>query len=111
MSYQNDTEGLYGSAQAREQMLQMRICTVLSRINADKRNLKQMIAAQCAGADGQQAIKAAAAAAKAGADKTKGMKASKGRSSYVPEEVLANVPDPGAQGCAIWIQAIADISL
>ncbi len=63
----------------------------------------------CTGASGQEVIKAAAAAARTGADKTRNMKASKGRSSYVPEDVLRSVPDPGAQGCAIWMQAIADV--
>ena len=61
-----------------------------------------------AGGAGINCLAAAAAAAKSGADGTKGMKASKGRSSYVPEDVLALVPDPGAQGVAIWLQAIAD---
>ena len=60
-----------------------------------------------AGGSGKQVIEAAAAAARVGADDTKNMKASKGRSSYVPEDVLASVPDPGAQGCAIWLQAVA----
>ncbi|KAK9836762.1 hypothetical protein WJX74_007596 [Apatococcus lobatus] len=60
------------------------------------------------GEDDNQCLAAAAAAAKSGADGTKGMKAKKGRSSYVPEGVLASVPDPGAQGVAIWLQAIAE---
>ena len=61
-----------------------------------------------AGGAGSKCLAAAAAAAKSGADGTKGMKARKGRSSYVPEDVLASVPDPGAQAVAIWLQAIAD---
>lgn len=51
--------------------------------------------------------RAAAAAARQGAEATKSMPAMAGRSSYVPEEVLSSVPDPGASAAAIWIQAAA----
>ncbi|CAD7699261.1 unnamed protein product [Ostreobium quekettii] len=47
-------------------------------------------------------------AARAGADATTTMKALAGRSSYVPEDVLQSVPDPGAQAVAIWLKAIYD---
>lgn len=52
------------------------------------------------------AAKAAEAAA-AGAESTKGMKASAGRASYVPAEVMASVPDPGATAVTVWLQAVA----
>lgn len=66
------------------------------------------LAVLSAGDDGSRCLAAAAAAAKSGADDTTGMKARKGRSSYVPEDVLSSVPDPGAQGVAIWLQAVAE---
>ena len=50
---------------------------------------------------------AAAEAAQKGADKTKGMLAAAGRSAYVPQEELKNTPDPGAQGVAVWLAAVA----
>lgn len=45
-------------------------------------------------------LKAAARAAKAGAERTKGMKASLGRTVYVGGEAWKEVPDPGAYGLA-----------
>lgn len=42
-----------------------------------------------------------------GAQSTKGMAASAGRSSYVPAQVLKMVPDPGALGVAYVFRAIA----
>jgi dihydroxyacetone kinase len=30
-----------------------------------------------------------------------------GRSSYVPEAVLRDVPDPGARAVALWLGAVA----
>lgn len=36
------------------------------------------------------------------------MEAAAGRSSYVPAEVLHNVPDPGAVAVATWLQAMAE---
>jgi dihydroxyacetone kinase len=36
------------------------------------------------------------------------MAAGAGRSSYVPEHVLASVADPGATATATWIAAVAD---
>eukprot|EP00967_Tisochrysis_lutea_P156147 scaffold314050_cov19-Tisochrysis_lutea.AAC.1 len=56
----------------------------------------------CAGeTNGAAAADAAAAAAERGAEATKGMKAAAGRSSYVPAEVLASVPDPGSHDCPL----------
>ena len=50
---------------------------------------------------------AAAEAAQKGADTTKTMLAAAGRSAYVPQEELKNIPDPGAQGVAVWLAAVA----
>jgi len=52
-------------------------------------------------------IGAAAEACLAGAEQTKGMQASAGRSSYVPDEVLGEIPDPGAMAVAFCMQAIS----
>uniref|UniRef100_A0A7S1UJS1 Dihydroxyacetone kinase n=1 Tax=Phaeomonas parva TaxID=124430 RepID=A0A7S1UJS1_9STRA len=49
----------------------------------------------------------AAAAALSGAEATTGMTAGAGRSSYVPEELLKTVPDPGAMAVAYCFEAIA----
>ena len=53
-------------------------------------------------------VKKAAEAAKAGAEKTKGMKASLGRSVYVGGTGFEEVPDPGAYGLSIFLTGIAD---
>ncbi|KAK9824231.1 hypothetical protein WJX72_008791 [[Myrmecia] bisecta] len=53
------------------------------------------------------AIRAAASAAEQGAEATKSMAASAGRSSYVPMAALADTADPGAQAVACWLRAIA----
>ncbi|MCJ1275100.1 hypothetical protein MMC21_002900 [Puttea exsequens] len=53
-------------------------------------------------------VKNAAEAAKEGADKTKGMKASLGRSVYVGGTGFESVPDPGAYGLSIFLSGIAD---
>lgn len=53
-------------------------------------------------------VKKAAEAAKEGADKTKGMKASLGRSVYVGGTGFEEVPDPGAYGLSIFLSGIAD---
>ncbi|KAF5834078.1 hypothetical protein DUNSADRAFT_9392 [Dunaliella salina] len=58
--------------------------------------------------NGAAAADAAAAAAEKGAEATKGMKAAAGRSSYVPAEVLASVPDPGAVAVSIWMRNVAN---
>ncbi|KAL2048188.1 hypothetical protein N7G274_000099 [Stereocaulon virgatum] len=52
--------------------------------------------------------KEAAKAAKLGTDKTKGMKASLGRSVYVGGTGFEEVPDPGAYGLSIFLSGIAD---
>ena len=53
-------------------------------------------------------VKKAAKAAKEGADKTKGMKASLGRSVYVGGTGYAEVPDPGAYGLSVFLSGLAD---
>lgn len=53
-------------------------------------------------------VKEAAGAAKVGADKTKGMKASLGRSVYVGGTGFEDVPDPGAYGLSIFLSGIAE---
>ncbi len=53
-------------------------------------------------------VKKAAAAAKEGSDKTKGMKASLGRSVYVGGSGFEEVPDPGAYGLSVFLSGIAD---
>ena len=53
-------------------------------------------------------IKEAAQAAKDGADNTKGMKASLGRSVYVGGSGFEEVPDPGAYGLSIFLSGLAD---
>jgi dihydroxyacetone kinase len=50
----------------------------------------------------------AAKAATEGAEKTKKMKASLGRSVYVSGERWDTVPDPGAYGLAVFLQGLAD---
>ncbi len=53
-------------------------------------------------------VKKAAKAAKEGADKTKGMKASLGRSVYVGGTGFEEVPDPGAYGLSVLLSGIAE---
>ena len=52
--------------------------------------------------------KAAAAAAKKGTDRTKGMKASLGRAVYVGGAGFEEVPDPGAYGLSEFLTGLAD---
>ena len=52
--------------------------------------------------------KEAAAAAKRGAEETKGMKASLGRSVYVGGQGHQEVPDPGAHGLSVFLTGVAD---
>lgn len=52
-------------------------------------------------------LKEAALAAKKGADSTKGMKASLGRSVYVGGSGFEQVPDPGAWGLAVFFLGLA----
>lgn len=53
-------------------------------------------------------VKKAAEAAKEGAGKTKGMKASLGRSVYVGGTGFEEVPDPGAYGLSVFLSGIAE---
>ena len=53
-------------------------------------------------------VKEAAEAGKEGANKTKGMKASLGRSVYVGGTGFEEVPDPGAHGLSILLSGIAE---
>jgi dihydroxyacetone kinase len=50
----------------------------------------------------------AAAAAKEGAARTKGMKASLGRTVYVGGSGFEEVPDPGAHGLAVFLEGLAE---
>ena len=52
--------------------------------------------------------KQAASAAKEGAAKTRGMKASLGRSVYVGGTGYEEVPDPGAHGLSVFLSGLAD---
>lgn len=53
-------------------------------------------------------IKKAAEAAKQGAEKTKGMKASLGRTVYIGGEGYNEVPDPGAYGLSEFLTGLAE---
>jgi len=53
------------------------------------------------------ALAAAAKAAEAGANSTLTMTAGAGRASYVRQDALAQVPDPGAMAVAFWLRAVA----
>ena len=53
-------------------------------------------------------VKQAARAAEEGSAKTKGMKASLGRSVYVGGQGFEEVPDPGAYGLSVFLTGIAD---
>jgi len=55
-----------------------------------------------------QDLESAARAAEEGAQKTKGMKASLGRTVYVGGEGWEKVPDPGAYGLAELLQGLSD---
>ncbi len=56
------------------------------------------------------ALRRAADAAMEGAESTKSMAAAAGRSSYVPEALLRDVPDPGARAVAVWMGALAAVT-
>jgi ATP-dependent dihydroxyacetone kinase len=60
-----------------------------------------------AGGDGAQALRAATAAAIAGARSTVGMVPRRGRSSYLAGRV-GDHPDPGAEAVAVWLAAVRD---
>ena len=53
-------------------------------------------------------VKQAAIASKEGADKTKGMRASLGRSVYVGGTGFEEVPDPGAYGLSVFLNGLAE---
>ncbi|GJP44461.1 hypothetical protein CLOM_g8046 [Closterium sp. NIES-68] len=88
---------LYGGAQAGYR-------TMLDALLPAAATLSQKVKA---GEPPAAALAAAAEAAAAGAESTKSMPALAGRSSYVPAEVLASVPDPGAKAVAAWLQGAA----
>ncbi len=52
-----------------------------------------------------EALRAAAVAAEAGARATSGMAARRGRSSYLGDRVLGH-PDPGAEAVAVWLRGL-----
>ncbi|XP_031125083.1 putative 3,4-dihydroxy-2-butanone kinase [Ipomoea triloba] len=52
-----------------------------------------------------EAFIAFADAAVAGAESTKDMQAQAGRSTYIPADILASVPDPGAMAATAWYRA------
>ena len=82
---------------------------VLCKHKADVVSEKDINMLPCnAGADVSSAVSAAASAATEGAEKTKGMKAAAGRSSYIPDEALKDTADPGASAVGLWLQAVAD---
>lgn len=89
--------GKYGGASAGHR-------TLLDALLPASTTLQEKLAA---GEDPLKAFNAAADAAVAGAAATKSMLAQSGRSSYVPEYVLAKVPDPGAMAAAEWLRAAA----
>ncbi|CAI7882080.1 unnamed protein product, partial [Closterium sp. NIES-54] len=88
---------LYGGAQAGYR-------TMLDALLPAAATLSHSITA---GEPAAAALAAAAQAAAAGAESTKSMPALAGRSSYVPAEVLASVPDPGAMAVVAWLQGVA----
>lgn len=54
-------------------------------------------------------VRAAAKAARGGAEETKAMtRAKAGRSAYVPETALSGVPDPGAEAVARLVEGLAE---
>lgn len=57
---------------------------------------------------GTESVKEAAAAAKKGAEGTKEMRASLGRSVYVGGDSWQGVPDPGAHGLSEFLAGLAD---
>ncbi|CAK7201194.1 dihydroxyacetone kinase Dak1 [Sporothrix eucalyptigena] len=59
-------------------------------------------------AESGSTVAAAAAASRAGAEHTKGMKASLGRTVYVGGSGFEKVPDPGAWGLACFFEGLAE---
>jgi len=66
-----------------------------------------MTSAAASGATMAAMLASGASAAAAGAEATKSMTAGAGRASYVPTEVMKDVPDPGAKAVAFWLSAVA----
>ena len=66
------------------------------------------VAGWCTGEDACAAANAAAGAARGGAEATQSMSAAAGRASYVSEESLANISDPGAMAVAFWLEAVSE---
>ncbi len=62
----------------------------------------------CPGCGVPEALRRAAEAAAAGAQRTAALAAGAGRASYVPGAQYQGHPDPGALGVAVWLQAAAD---
>lgn len=60
-----------------------------------------------AGDDPPTAFLLSSEAASSGAESTKDMQAQAGRSSYISQEILSTVPDPGAMAVAAWYRAAA----
>ena len=74
----------------------------------DRTMLDALIPAVDAWSTGHGGLPAAAKAARAGAEKTATMgKARAGRSSYVREDALRGIPDPGAVAVAVVLEALA----
>lgn len=51
-------------------------------------------------------LKAAVDAATKGADATQDMIATAGRTSYIPEDIMKSVPDPGAKAFQYWLEGV-----
>ncbi len=66
---------------------------------------------RCTGSPTHEAALAAAAAAQAGAEETRHLKAGAGRSGYVPAEMVEGVADPGAVAAATWLNAVVKAGL
>jgi dihydroxyacetone kinase len=58
------------------------------------------------GGPAREALRAAAEAARRGANETSQMAPRRGRSSYLGERVLGH-PDPGAEAVATWLAALS----
>jgi dihydroxyacetone kinase len=59
-------------------------------------------------ASARECLDEAVIAAAAGAEATKTMRASAGRSAYVPESAQMGVPDPGAMGVVEWLRGLRE---
>jgi len=77
--------------------------TMLDALLPASTSLQERLAA---GDDPLTAFIISSEAALAGAEFTKTMQAQAGRSSYVPGDILASVPDPGAKAASTWYRAV-----